>query len=233
MRPPAPVLFSTMNTPPEPAPILCATTRVTMSVTPPAAKGTRILTGLAGYCAAAAVASTAQSKSAATRGLSIPEYRRSPTEHLAHHDGHALGARARREESDVLTVAIEEERQRGVIDEIGVGIWAICVPRSAWSVLEPRSAIDYSCVPILRLPSKIGVRPPKLNQEESGSDPNLAQRHCERTRSCASRDFSQRSSPTLKTCGTMKSFGSTSRRNSGQSLCGKPMAYAVSRQLIL
>src|SRR5260370_7712406 len=106
MRPPAPGLFSTMNTPPELAPILCATTRVTMSVTPPAAKGTRILTGLAGYCAAALVASTAQSKSAATRGLSIPEYRRSPTEHLAHHDRHPLRAPPPRETTKVLTTPL-------------------------------------------------------------------------------------------------------------------------------
>src|SRR5215468_1579320 len=60
-----------------------------------------------------------------------------------------------------------------------------------------------------------------------------AQRHCERTRACSSCDFSQRLLRGSKTCGTRKSFGSTSSRNSGHSLCGKPMLVAVSRQLIL
>src|SRR6266850_3455693 len=63
--------------------------------------------------------------------------------------------------------------------------------------------------------------------------PSSAQRHWERIRSSAMLDLSHRSSRVLKTCGTMKSFGSTSKRNSGHWLCGKPMFCAVSRQLSL
>ena len=48
-------------------------------------------------------------------------------------------------------------------------------------------------------------------------------------RSC----FAQRLSFGSNTCGTKKSFGSTSSRNSGHWLCGNPMLVAVSRQLIL
>src|SRR5579859_269154 len=72
MRPLAPVLFSTRKVAPLSTDMRCATTRVTMSVTPPAANGTRILTGLAGYCAAAICAAAQSIRAKRPRMLFLP-----------------------------------------------------------------------------------------------------------------------------------------------------------------
>src|SRR5213075_3042906 len=60
MMPPALGRFSTITVWPIGFSIACATTRATVSVGPPAAYGTSMLTLCVGYCCAAATAATAE-----------------------------------------------------------------------------------------------------------------------------------------------------------------------------